>query len=71
MKRLITLLLLMFVALGVNAQTSSSAPRLTPKESLYGTWVLSMRELDGEELHFTTLLKGKPTKATIYDLDEQ
>lgn len=25
----------------------------------------------GEELHFTTLLKGKPTKATIYDLDEQ
>lgn len=49
MKRLITLLLLMFVALGANAQTSSSAPQLTPKESLYGTWVLSMRELVGSD----------------------
>lgn len=47
MKRLITLFLLVFVALGANAQTSGSTLQLTPEEKLYGTWVLSMRELAG------------------------
>ncbi len=51
MKRLITLMLLVFVALGVNAQTSSSSPQLAPHEQLYGTWVLSLQELvEGDDV---------------------